>query len=192
MNTNHTIQAALTAKQQSSPASNALQHQIKQTLSASFSDTLQTELKNSQPLAAPANIKHKSIHSELPNVANPTPSSPSADTEETDDGYSEAKYAVKMGLYNYMIEQREEELRAKAEQQVLEEQGLSKEDVAALTKEEQDHISQLIEERYQTLRKALIEEMIAQLKQQLQNALKNTTEEEQPALPQAMLFMPPA
>ncbi len=85
---------------------------------------------------------------------------------------SEIDHALDIGLYEYMVELKEKELRAKAHQQVLDEQGLTEEDYAALPETQKAEIDAAVEERYQDLRRALIEELVAQFKDQLQQALQ--------------------
>lgn len=108
---------------------------------------------------------------------------------------AEVQHALDLGLYEYMIEKKEEELRAKAKAQVLSEFGLSEETYAALPDHERQSVEAMIEERYQELRKALIEELIEQMQQQLQQSIqnRNSMPEEQPqGPPMALHFIPPA
>jgi hypothetical protein len=191
------IQAAIPTTQKNPSASNALQHRIQQSSPSSFSQTLKNELQEKNISTIDSKVNNEAfefkIDSPTATIKNTqTASNDTTQNTDTKEEDSEVKYAVGMGLYNYMLEQKEAELRAKAEQQVLEEQGLTKETMAALPKEKQDDINQQIEDRYQELRKNLIEEMIDQLKLQLQNALKNSAEQEPVTPPQGMLFMPPA
>jgi hypothetical protein len=191
------IQAATATKQKSLSASNALQHRTQQSSPSNFSQTLQNALQAKNPSAVESKMKNEAFEFKIdsPTVTinnTQTANDDTANKSDAKEEYSQVKYAVEMGLYNYMLEQKEEELRAKAGQQVLEEQGLTKESMAALPKEKQDDINQQIEDRYQELRKNMIEEMINQLKLQLQNALQNSPDQEPTAPPQGMLFIPPA
>ncbi len=195
VNVNNTL-AALPTQQKSPSTSTALQHLTTQSSSSSFSQALQNELQAKSPSIVESKIKNDAFEFKMDpptaiisntQTAN-VDTSPNTDTKEE---YSQVKYAVGMGLYNYMLEQKEAELRAKAGQQVLEELGLSKETMAELPKEKQADINQQIEDRYQELRKNMLEEMIDQMKLQLQNALQNNSEQEPSASPQGMLSMPP-